>query len=337
MKSRIKLLCCSSYDMQLLAGLIFVVLGGIILIYLLDGKFAADTFITSQKIKKSFMANLFGTGIQYIGITFISFSSSFIVATLLGTLFFKKEIKNVVPYGTVERLANLGDLNDMAHFIQFHKLRVYISREKCTEEVARIKGKRLLFFTSPLFLPISRGMLRIFNEVYFEKEELEKALGKELDSIEKLVPEKVLRKANLNKETIVKLETAARKEKANQGSQGRIAILTNQLSYYKLYCFILTRLSFLFVNEWSQKGTSRVFRPITHERISIALTQIWSDFPNISDALTAVKVKGNPHPLRAMTDFFRHALPDEMVDWGGAKPALSDLIKKHIGKGPKED
>lgn len=332
-KSRIKFLCSPNCDMQLLAGLIFVVLGGILLIYLLDGEFTVGTLTTSEKIKNSFMANLFGMGIQYIGITFISFSSSVMMTTFLGSLLFKKEIKSAVPYSTLERLASLSDLNDMAHFIQFHKLRVYISREKFTEEVARIKGKRLLFFTSPLFLPMFRGMFRIFGEVYFEKEQLEKAMRKELVSIERLVPEMLLEKANLKKETIVKLETAVKKEKANQGWQGRIDMLTNQLNYYKLYCFVLTRLSFVFTSEWKEKG----YKPINRPRIDIVTAEIRDSFPDISQAITAIKVRGSPYILSSMTDFFLYALPDEMLDPRCPKPTFSNLMKKHITKPASED
>jgi hypothetical protein len=79
--------------------------------------------------------------------------------------------------------------------------------------------------------------------------------------------------------------------------------------------------------------------PVTHTNIQRMAMNILANHPELEKKLLALSVKGSPNLPSAMEDFFRHAMPDEMVDWRNRKPTLGYVIEKYTkgGRGETHD
>ncbi|SBW03910.1 hypothetical protein KL86DPRO_20224 [uncultured delta proteobacterium] len=172
-----------------------------------------------------------------------------------------------------------------------------------------------------------RWALSPFQKIYFDLEELEELFDENIDVLRRARPEKLMEHGSLTKETAAKLKIVVHMEENYRGVKGRLETTQKLNAYYKLYIYVFTKLARAPEEEW--RKVKQEGKPVTRTSIQQMAMNILEKSPEMKAKLLELGVKGSPNPPRGMEDFFRHAMPDEMVDWRGGKPTLGYLIEKY--------
>ena len=277
---------------------------------------------------------------ETIIVTFLGVASavvSAIIANYIVSLFLKKTLKRAVPYPLVMQWVGLVDRDSILGLIRLHELHVYVSKRQVSEETVDLPCRMVPLFLLPAYPPIARWALRLFEEIYFDMDEIETVFGNNLDTVRRARPDLLLAEGSLTKETAAKLKIILSKEEGNRGADGRLKTAKALNDYCRLHAFTVTALAVRFLKKWPQWKTKGE-KLITHDSIHQLTENILNEHSELRDVLVQLKVKGNPWLPAAMKDFFRHAMPDEMVDWRNGKPSLEDLIGKYLkGEGESQE
>ena len=185
----------------------------------------------------------------------------------------------------------------------------------------------------PLYLlPIHdkhiRWALSPFQKIYFNLSELEELFDENIDVLRRARPEKLMEQGSLTKETDAELQILVLRKEEYRGVKGRLKSTYLMNDYCRLHAFTIVKLVLEFQEKWPDWRKSE--KLITHDSIEIMTGKILAEHPALEKKILELRVKGNPWLPDAMENFFRHAMPDEMVDWRNGKPALEALIEKHI-------
>ncbi len=266
-----------------------------------------------------------------VGICFII---SVIAANGIVYLFLPCKLKRAVPYHRFMEWVGSSNERKIVNLVRLHELHVYAAKPKLLTETENLPCRMVPLYMLPIYDTVIRWALRPFNEIYFDADELEELFDENLDVLRRARPDKLMAEGTLARGADAKLKITLGKAESNRGMQGRLDAMRRLNDYYKLHTYVLTKLVQLSEEKWDKRKNDD--KVVTHKRIEYMVGDILAKNPALQARLLELRVKGSPNLPTAMEEFFRHAMPDEMVDWRNGKPSLEALIEKHTKKSESE-
>jgi hypothetical protein len=258
---------------------------------------------------------------------------SLILGNGIAILFLPYTLERAVPYRTLMEWAGSSNEKKILNLIRLHELHVFAAGPKILTELENLRCRIVPFYVLPIHDTIIRRALSPFMEIYFDIDELENLFDENLDVLRRARPDKLMEEGSLSRETEAQLKIMLLRGESRKGDKGRLKTMQSLNDTYKLQSFVLTKLVLMAEEKWARRKTEE--KAVTHTQIEFMVGDILAKYPEIKNRLLELNVKGSPNLPWAMEDFFRHAMPDEMVDWRGGKPSLEDLIKQHTKGGGK--
>lgn len=251
---------------------------------------------------------------------------SFILGNGIASLFLSHTVKRALPYRTFMEWVGSSNEKKILNLIRLHELHVYAAGTKLLEEAENLKCRIVPLYMLPVHDTFFRWALSPFREIYFDQDELEDIFDENLDFLRRARPDRLMEEGTLSKETATKLKITLERAESRKGDKGRLATMQNLNDYYKLQAFVLTKLVLLSEEKWKNRKTEE--KAVTHDKIDQMVSYIRDKHPELKKRMLELAAK-NPNLPSAMKEFFRHAMPDEMVDWRNGKPTLEDLIENY--------
>jgi hypothetical protein len=248
------------------------------------------------------------------------------------SLFLPRTLQHAVPYAALIKWMGSSNEKKILNLIRLHELRVYAARTNSAKEMKNLACRLVPLYMLPIHDSIVRRALSPFQKIYFDLAELEELFDENLDVLRRARPDKLMKEGSLAKETAATLQILLLREENYKGVKGRLHSTYLQNDYCRLHVFTITLLVQKFFEKWP-KWKDKSEKIITHDSIEKLTSSILAEHPALEKKLLRLKVKGTPWLPVAMEDFFRHAMPEKMVDWRGGKPTLEDLIEKYLKGG----
>lgn len=274
----------------------------------------------------------FGEALGICGIVGICGMLGIIIGNGIVSLLLPRTLEHAVSYGALIDLVGYSNEKKILNLIRLHELRVYAAGMKNAEEVENLSCRIVPLYFLPIYDKPVRWALSPFQKIFFDRAELEELFDENLDVLRRARPEKLMEAGTIAKQLDREFKMLMLRKEKYRGVKGRLESLSLQNKYCRLHAVTITLLTRNYFEKWPAWET-KTEKLITHPSIEKLTGDILAEQPALSDALVALRVKGNPWLPDAMEDFFRYAMPDEMVDWGKEKLTLEYLIEKHLKGG----
>ena len=262
-----------------------------------------------------------------------------IVAIVAGngiiSLFLPRTLKNAVSYDLLIDWVGFSNEKKILNLMRLHELRVYAAGMKNGDEVENLACRLVPLYLLAIHDKQIRWAMTPFQKIYFDRDELEELFDENIEVLRSARPAKLIEQGSLDKDKDADLKILALRKENYKGVKGQLQSEYLKNDYCRLHAFTIVKLVMKFQEKWPDwKGKSGE-KLITHDSIQIMTGDVLAEYPDLGKKLTSLGVKGNPWLPDAMKSFFRHAMPDEMVDWRLGKPTLEHLIGKSLkaGKG----